>query len=227
MMAERSNQRASKRATGASRGRFVTLEGTEGVGKTTNLAVLAQRLRARGADLIETREPGGTALGERVRELLLDAGGEAPAPLAELLLVFAARAQHVDTVIRPALDAGRWVLSDRFTDATYAYQGAGRDLPRHAIAELESLVQGSLRPDLTVYLDLEPAIGFERIRGRELDRFEKERLAFFERVRAGYLERANAEPERFVIVSAAGTPDEVAAALIAAVDRRLDEWQAA
>ncbi len=185
------------------RGKFITLEGGEGVGKSTNLAFLQARLLDAGIDVRITREPGGTPLGEAIRSLLLNEGPTAPSALAEVLLVFAARAQHIQEVIEPALAAGRWVLCDRFTDATYAYQGFARGLSQSAIATLESLVQGSLQPDLTVLLDLPPSIGLKRASQRaELDRFEVEDEAFFNRVREGYLTRSLENPERWLVINA-------------------------
>ncbi len=185
------------------RGKFITLEGGEGVGKSTNLAFLQARLLDAGIDVRVTREPGGTPLGEAIRGLLLNEGPTAPSALAEVLLVFAARAQHIQEVIEPALAAGRWVLCDRFTDATYAYQGFARGLSQSAIATLESLVQGSLQPDLTVLLDLPPSIGLKRASQRaELDRFEVEDEAFFNRVREGYLTRSLENPERWLVINA-------------------------
>ena len=185
------------------RGKFITLEGGEGVGKSTNLAFLQARLLDAGIDVRVTREPGGTPLGEAIRSLLLNEGPTAPSALAEVLLVFAASAQHIQEVIEPALAAGRWVLCDRFTDATYAYQGFARGLSQSAIATLESLVQGSLQPDLTVLLDLPPSIGLKRASQRaELDRFEVEDEAFFNRVREWYLTRSLENPERWLVINA-------------------------
>jgi dTMP kinase len=189
-------------------GRFVTFEGTEGVGKTTNLDFVELRLRARGIDVVRTREPGGTALGERIRGLLLDPAAVPVDPIAELLLVFAARAQHLREVITPALERGAWVLCDRFTDATYAYQGGGRGVAFEDIARLEQLVHPDLQPDLTLYLDLPVAIGLARIEAVSRDRFEREHAEFFERVRATYLDRARAS-SRFRIIAADGPLEEV------------------
>lgn len=186
------------------RGRFITLEGGEGVGKTTNLGFVRERLEQAGLEVVCTREPGGTPLAETIRSLLLDVRDEAIAPQTELLLVFAARAQHLAAVIEPALARGAWVLCDRFTDATYAYQGAGRGLDEGAIATLEHLVQGDLQPDLTLYLDLPPEVARQRLGGRDLDRIEREAAAFFERVRAAYLARAARFP-RFRVIDA-GAP---------------------
>ncbi len=192
------------------KGLFITVEGGEGVGKTTNLAFIADYLRASGIELVQTREPGGTPLAEQIRALLLQARDENVAPMAELLLMFAARAQHLERVVQPALDAGTWVLCDRFTDATYAYQGGGRQLDVGVIADLERLVQGNFRPDLTLLLDLPVAEGLARADARgELDRFEQEQLAFFERVRGVYLERARRFPEQFHVIDASGSLAQV------------------
>lgn len=197
-----------------SRGLFITVEGVEGVGKSTNIAFLEERLRDQGIDLLVTREPGGTALGEDIRELLLRPRSDPVAGSAELLLMFAARAQHIEQVIEPALAAGRWVLCDRFTDATYAYQGGGRQLPVEMIRELESLVQGDLRPDYTLLLDAPVAVGLARAGERgELDRFEQEKRAFFERVRDTYLQLARESSGRYHIIDAACSLPEVQQAL--------------
>ena len=197
-------------AQGQPPGRFITLEGGEGVGKSTNLAFTAGLLEAAGLDVQRTREPGGTPLAERVREIIVSPAGEAVPPMAELLLIFAARALHIEGCIRPSLAAGRWVLCDRFTDASYAYQGAGRELGETPVRWLEEAVQGELRPDLTLLLDTDPEIGLARADARgAADRFEQERIAFFRRVRAGYLARAAAEPRRFRIVDASGSLEEV------------------
>lgn len=186
-----------------SRGCFITVEGTEGVGKTTNIAWIRQCLQAHHIDPVQTREPGGTELAEQIRGLLLSPRDENMTELTELLLVFAARAQHLAQKIMPALNAGHWVLCDRFTDATYAYQGGGRSLSKQTIATLENLVQGDVRPDLVLILDIEPALGLQRARQRgEPDRFEQETLAFFDRVRAAYLERARHHPSRYLIIDA-------------------------
>ncbi|MCP1624482.1 dTMP kinase [Pseudomonas nitroreducens] len=191
-------------------GLFITLEGPEGAGKSTNREYLADRLRERGIEVQLTREPGGTPLAERIRELLLDPSDEKMAADTELLLVFAARAQHIAQVIRPALERGAVVLCDRFTDATYAYQGGGRGLPVERIAQLESFVQGGLRPDLTLVFDLPVEIGLSRAAARgRLDRFEQEGRAFFEAVRNTYLNRAHAEPGRYHILDAAQSLAEV------------------
>lgn len=184
-----------------SRGRFITVEGIEGVGKTTNLAFIRARIEAAGHAVLQTREPGGTPLAEDVRNLLLTPREEPVASDAELLLMFAARAQHLARVIRPALEAGTWVLCDRFTDATYAYQGGGRGVPAERITALENWVQGALRPDLVVILDAPAEVGLARAGNRSApDRFEQEARAFFDRVRATYLARAAAVPERYRVV---------------------------
>ncbi len=174
------------------RGAFITLEGIEGAGKSSQVEAIHEALTRRGIAVLTTREPGGSPVAERIRGLLLDRENTGMSHLAELLLVFAARAEHLEKVVIPALDRGIWVLCDRFTDATYAYQGGGRGEDPARIAVLETLVQGTLRPDLTLVFDLAPELGLARARGRGegADRFESERLAFFERVRAVYLERA-------------------------------------
>ncbi|AQT59588.1 dTMP kinase [Cellvibrio sp. PSBB023] len=185
------------------RGKFLTIEGTEGVGKSTNLAFVRDWLVSKGLEVIVTREPGGTPLAEEIRSLLLSKRAEAVDETAELLLVFAARAQHLAQVIKPALARGAWVLSDRFTDATYAYQGGGRGLSKSIIEQLEQLVQGDLRPDLTLILDIDVQLGLDRARQRgELDRFESETISFFEQVRAAYRQRALAAPKRYALVDA-------------------------
>lgn len=190
------------------RGKFLTVEGTEGVGKTTNIAFITQWLERHGIDFVATREPGGTPLAEEIRQLLLQPRGEKVHENAELLLVFAARAQHLSQVIEPALAQGRWVLCDRFTDATYAYQGGGRGMAVTTIALLEDLVQKSVRPDAVILLDIPVQLGLTRARGRgALDRFEQEDVAFFERVRATYLARA-AQDARYRVIDA-GLPLEL------------------
>ena len=182
---------------------FISIEGGEGVGKSTNIATLETWLQTMGIDYCLTREPGGTPLAEKIRDLLLDIDAEPLAPASELLLVFAARAQHLEQVIKPALARGQWVLCDRFTDATYAYQGGGRGLPQTHIAALEQQVQNGLKPDLTLLLDAPIEVGMERANRRgQLDRFEAEQGAFFDRVRSCYLQRAAAEPARFRVVDA-------------------------
>jgi len=195
----------------AMRGKFITLEGGEGAGKSTVLSAVREQLVADGAEVIITREPGGTPAGEAIRGVLLDpALHGAIAPETELLLMFAARAQHVRETIKPALAAGRWVLSDRFTDASYAYQGGGRAQPLERIAELERWAADDLQPDLTLLLDLPVGIGLARARGRgPADRIELEAQDFFERVRAAYRARAAAQPARFRIIDASQPLDAV------------------
>jgi dTMP kinase len=206
------------------RGFFLTLEGAEGVGKSTNIEFITQYLEQRGIDYVLTREPGGTQLGEKIRELLLAVHEESMSELTELLLVFAARAQHLDKIIEPALAAGKWVVCDRFTDATFAYQGAGRGLSMETIGELESMVQGELRPDLTLILDLDPEIGMQRASNRgELDRFEREQMSFFRHVRQGYLDIAQAEPERCTVIDAAKSLKDVKLDLLAALEQGLSK----
>lgn len=194
------------------RGRFITLEGSEGAGKSTNVEVAEQCLRAMGIDVAVTREPGGTPLAEEIRKLLLSTREETVDPLAETLLMFAARSQHLAKVIGPCLDQGRWVLCERFTDATHAYQGGGRGVDPLAIKALAALVHPGLEPDLTLYLDVPVEQALARISGRTLDRFERERRAFFERVRARYLELAS-ENRRVCVIDATVSRAEVAAAI--------------
>ena len=201
-------------------GRFITIEGGEGAGKSTAQTFLADKLTAQGISVLQTREPGGTPLAEAIRRNLLSVDGEAPVEMAELLLVFAARAQHLAKVIEPALAQGQWVLCDRFTDATYAYQGAGRGLSAELIGKLEALVQGDRRPDTVILLDMPPQIGLARAKARgALDRFEQEGQVFFERVRQGYLERAAAFPDRYVVIDAVEELSEVQASLEAMMER--------
>lgn len=206
-------------------GRFITLEGGEGAGKSSNLAWLAERLRDAGISVTPTREPGGTELAERIRQVLLDSGPEAMDDTTELLLVFAARAQHLAALIRPALARGEWVLCDRFMDATWAYQGAGRNLDRERIAALESLVLQGLFPDRTLLFDVPVAEGLARAGQRSRpDRIEREQVAFFERVRQCYLERAAAEPGRFRVVDASVGLEQVRAQLETHVQEML-RWR--
>lgn len=196
------------------RGRFITFEGTEGVGKSTQIANAAETLRELGVDCIVTREPGGTPMAEAIRELLLAPREESVNEFTELLLMFAARAQHLHTLILPALAKGQWVLCDRFTDATFAYQGGGRGVPDERIALLENLVQGDVRPDQVILLDAPVETGMTRARHRgELDRFEQEAVAFFQRIRDTYLARAEATPSRYSIVNAAGSLEQVSACI--------------
>jgi dTMP kinase len=200
-------------------GRFLTIEGIEGVGKSTQVTRLSNALNERGIAHVVTREPGGTPLAERIRAVLLDnVPGETMPPTAELLLMFGARAVHLTNLVEPALRAGRWVLCDRFIDATYAYQGGGRGLSADTIGQLETLVLGARRPDLTLLLDapVEQALGRARHRnaGAAADRFESERAEFFERVRDAYRARAAAEPGRIAVVDASQSADRVAAQIL-------------
>ena len=202
-------------------GRFVTVDGGEGAGKTTQMGFMREYLERRGCRVVVTREPGGTSLGEEIRALLLGHRDGGMTLAAETLLMFAARAEHLERVIRPALAAGYWVLCDRFTDATYAYQGGGRGLPLKRIAVLEEWVQGTLRPDLTLLLDLPVAMGLARAGKRGMaDRFEREDVDFFEWVRAMYLERAAHEPDRYRVVDAS----QSIKAVRAEVETMLAEW---
>ena len=191
-------------------GKFITVEGIEGVGKTTNMEFLQQLITAADKELVVTREPGGTPLGEAIRGLLLDPAYKGMTPDCELQLMFAARAEHLDKVIKPAIETGQWVLCDRFTDATYAYQGGGRGLDTEMIASLEQLVQGAFRPDLTLLLDVPVEIGLARAGKRgKLDRFEQETVAFFERVRQAYLEMAAIHDRRYRVIDAVVPLDQV------------------
>lgn len=185
-------------------GKFLTLEGGEGVGKTTNVAFIKHYLESHGIDLMLTREPGGTPLAEAVRELLLNKSYNGMNSDAELLLVFAARAEHLNRKILPAMKTGQWVLSDRFTDASFAYQGRGRELGFERIELLEKFVQKGFQPDMTLLLDADVALGMSRVEQRdEKDRFESEQMDFFNRVREGYLARASKDPNRMKIINAA------------------------
>jgi dTMP kinase len=185
------------------RGRFITVEGVEGAGKSTCIGYIRDTLTNTGKKVLVTREPGGTALSEEIRDLLLAHRQEGVAVETETLLMFAARAEHLARVIRPALASGQWVLCDRFTEATYAYQGGGRGLPRERIEILEQWLQGELRPDLVLLLDIPVRLGLERAAQRSArDRFESEDPAFFERVRAAYLDQAHRNPQRFRIIDA-------------------------
>jgi dTMP kinase len=185
------------------KGKFITVEGIEGVGKSTNMDFIHQQLLASGRKVVVTREPGGTPLGEAIRGLLLDPGYKGMDPVCELQLMFAARAEHLARVIRPALENGQWVLCDRFTDATYAYQGGGRGIDSNVIARLEELVQGDFRPDLTLLLDVPVEVGLSRAGKRgALDRFEQEQVGFFERVRNCYLVMAKQHAERYRVIDA-------------------------
>jgi dTMP kinase len=190
------------------RGKFITLEGIDGAGKSTHLATLIDTLRGRGITIVSTREPGGTPLGECLRELVLHQSMHLE---TETLLMFAARREHLDKVIEPALAAGDWVISDRFTDATFAYQGGGRGLAATKIGQLEQWVHPKLQPDLTLLFDLPPEVACERLKmaGNAPDKFEREAAQFFSHVRAAYLARAKGQPQRFRIIDASLAPDQV------------------
>jgi len=210
------------------RGLFVTFEGIEGTGKSTQVALATERLRARGLEVVVTREPGGTPLGESLRALLLARRESGSDPLVETLLMVADRAEHVRQVIRPALAAGRVVLCDRHADASLAYQGGGSGVERAHIAALNRLATGTLAPDLTVLLDLAPAHALERLRARAaLDRFESEPVAFFERVRNTYLDLAKAEPGRWLVLPAESPSAELADTIEAEILRRASRQTAA
>jgi len=184
-------------------GFFITFEGVEGAGKTTNIEYIAEKIKASGQELILTREPGGTTLSEAIRELLISKDLPEMHHDTELLLMFAARAEHLQKVILPALNEGKWVLCDRFTDASYAYQGAGRGIDAKKIQLLEVMVQGSLRPDATFLFDLDANIGLSRAQSRgEADRFEQQHIDFFNRVRSQYLNMAESDPSRYYIIHA-------------------------
>lgn len=201
------------------RGRFVTVEGVEGSGKSSNLDFIRSFIEAAGKTVLYTREPGGTPLGEEIRGLLLGHRDDGMAGDTELLLVFAARAEHIHRRIAPALARGDWVLCDRFTDATYAYQGGGRGVPHERVAAIERWVQGDLRPDLTFLLDVPVEVGLERAgRRAALDRIEKEGLAFHERVRAAYLDIARREPQRVRVVDASRGLDRIQQDLAVALE---------
>lgn len=207
-----------------SRGRFITLEGGEGAGKSTQLALVCEILRGAALEVIATREPGGTARAEEIRSLLLTKTNEPMPPASELLLMFAARATHLENAIKPALARGAWVVCDRFTDASYAYQGAGRGMPVEHIRALETIVQGDLKPDLTILLDAPVDVGMQRARQRnaaqhtDADRFEAEQSAFFERVRGAYLDIAAREPQRVRVIDASRSIERVSAEVHAVVE---------
>ena len=203
----------------ASTGKFITLEGGEGVGKTTNIPFIQSYLQSLNIPVVVTREPGGTSYAEKIRDLLLHHHDEAVTPQTEILLMFAARSQHIEYVIKPALENGQWVLCDRFTDATYAYQGGGRGMRLDAIAWLENFVQDDLRPDLTLLLDISVETGMERAksRGGQLDRFENEHFQFFNRVRETYLQQAKRYPDRIKVIDASQPLENVQKNLVAAL----------
>ena len=202
-------------------GRFITIEGGEGAGKSTAQLRLRATLESRGISVVCTREPGGTPLAESIRQTLLDVEGEAPVEMAELLLIFASRAQHLAKVIEPALAAGKWVICDRFTDATFAYQGAARGLSNELISTLERLVQEGRQPDAVILMDLQPQIGMERAKSRgALDRFEQEQHHFYERVRSGYLARVEENPARYTVIDA----EQELQSVYNELDRLAERW---
>ena len=204
------------------RGMFITIEGSEGAGKSTMMARVAEWLENNGHRVVSTREPGGTELAEKLRDILLDRSNNSLSSRAELLLMFAARAQHLDELIRPSLARGDWVLCDRFTDATWAYQGGGRGLPLKEIQTLETLVHGDLQPDLTLFFDLPVELGLQRASERsQADRFEAESIAFFERVRSAYLERARIASGRVRVIDASVGVEEVWLQVEAVLQERL------
>ena len=207
------------------RGAFITVEGLEGVGKSTSLDVICAELREAGHDPCVTREPGGTPLGEKIREWVLHAEHGRLSAEVEALLMFAARAQHLEQVIRPALDDGIWVVCDRFTDASYAYQGGGRGAKREFLDNLTRDIQGTLKPDLTLLLDAPVDTGLARIKGRELDHFERENAAFFERVRNAYLALCAAEPERIKRIDASMSVADVRGRIKAELTAFLDRYR--
>lgn len=208
------------------RGAFISLEGGEGVGKSTNLAFVAETVRAAGFDAVVTREPGGTSLGERIREWILHGEHGGLSAEVETLLMFAARAEHLAAIIRPALVKGQWVICDRFTDATVAYQGGGRGVPASMIAHLRADVQRGLEPDLTLLLDAPLDIGASRIAARTPDHFEREQRPFFTRVRDAYLALAAQEPERIKVIDAAQPLEEVQRAIAAHLGRFIAAFRA-
>jgi dTMP kinase len=200
-------------------GKFITVEGIEGVGKTTNVAFLREAIEKRGYEVLTTREPGGTPMAERIREMLIEHGDEAVPDITELLLMFASRSLHVNNVIQPALAAGTWVVCDRFTDASRAYQGGGRGFPQEDINRLAEWVHGDLRPDLTILLDAPVETGMSRAGRRgSPDRIEIERADFFERVRECYLSLAEGDPERFAVIDASRDIDAVRVSIESAID---------
>ncbi|MEQ1883115.1 MAG: dTMP kinase [Burkholderiales bacterium] len=199
-------------------GFFVSFEGIDGAGKSTQIALAAEHLKSKQRTCVLTREPGGTALGENLRSLLLEANSPIH-PETEALLMFAARRQHIEEVIRPTLASGKWVLSDRFADASFAYQGGGRGVKEETLRQLENLVCANLRPDLTLLFDLQPDLGRERVAlGKSPDRFERENADFFARVRQAYLKRAHAEPGRIVIIDATRTVRQIQEEIGAQID---------
>ena len=206
------------------RGAFISLEGVEGVGKSTNVAFTAETVRRAGFDVVTTREPGGTPFGERVREWILNGDHGQLSAEIEALLMFAARARHLEEVIRPALAVGRWVVCDRFSDATFAYQGGGRGASRTLLDALRQEIQQGLEPDLTLLLDAPLDVGASRISSRTPDHFEREQRPFFERVRAAYLSLAQRDPSRIKIVDAARPLPQVQSQIEAEINALVDRW---
>ena len=207
------------------KGLFIVLEGGEGVGKTTNSAFIQQYLKDKAIAFQTSREPGGTELAEKIRALILDKHSENVSDMTELLLVFAARAQHLQEKVLPVMASGQWLLCDRFTDATYAYQGGGRQMDKTLINQLEQLVQNDLRPDLTIILDAPIEVGRARAEARaELDRLESEAAAFHQRVRDAYLERANQQPDKYAVVNANQPLDKVQKDLAVVLDHVISQW---
>lgn len=207
------------------RGRFISIEGIEGAGKSTAIGVLCAYLESQGRAVVHTREPGGTVVGEAIRGVLLSQDMPAMHADTELLLMFAARAEHLRKVILPALNQGKWVVCDRFTDATYAYQGGGRGIPIPRIGLLEGWVQGEFRPDVTLLLDIDVETGLSRTKKRgAADRFEQETLKFFDQVRQAYLDMAAREPNRFYVIDASGLPEQINAQTIAVMESLIAEY---
>jgi dTMP kinase len=206
---------------------FITFEGVEGVGKTTHLKSVAEYLQQAGMEVLVTREPGGTQMGDEIRTLVLKPREEKIVPIAELFLMFAARAQHIETVIKPALARGQWVLCDRFVDSSYAYQGAGRGINPQIIAECEGLIVGDLKPNYTWIFDAPAEIGLSRISNRaQLDRIESEKIEFFNRVRDCFLALAKANPKRYTVIDGSKSLDQVRHAVIKLVERLIHEYSA-
>ncbi len=205
-------------------GFFLTIEGCEGAGKSTAVNLIKEWMSEKGIEFTETREPGGTRVAEDIRSLLLSHHGEELSDTTELLLMFAARSQNLFHNIEPDLSADKVVICDRFTDATYAYQGGGRGLEQEQIATLENLVQGSCRPDMTLLMDVDPEVGMARARGRgELDRIEQEKMDFFERVREEYLNRSKTYPQQYEVINAGGSLEQVKQQILLVLERRLGE----
>ena len=206
----------------SARGRLITLEGGEGAGKTTQARFIGDWLRARGREVVMTREPGGSPLAEAIRQVVLADWSEGVAPITELLLIFAARSAHLQATVLPALQRGCDVVCDRFVDASWAYQGAGRGVEAHKLAAIEQMVLGDLRPDLTLVFDIDPSVGLARAKGRgDANRFEAETLAFMQRVRQAYLDRADKEPQRCAVIDASLPSDEVGERIQKILEQRL------